>query len=170
MLSPTPQWSFLSSCLKTKSISSSSSSLQHSPWSGLETWRKSPLNENRFWGPKGPQTQPSWADTPINLSSASSLAELGALVLSTSDPLAKCNLSHLAYSRWRQHSLPLGACEPPSSPARPLKPQLVSFLNIWFLGLLGFTAFQFLNSDGGYVIIILNWVWVLFIVCIASLF
>lgn len=152
MLSPTPQWSFLSSCLKTKSLSSSSSSssLQHSRWSGLETWRKSPLNENRFWGPKGPQTQPSSADIPINLSSASSLAELGALVLSTSDPLAKCHLSHLAYSRWRQHNLPLGACEPPSSPARPLKPQLVSFSNIWFLKLLGFTAFQFLNTYGGY--------------------
>ncbi|KAK9922700.1 hypothetical protein M0R45_031152 [Rubus argutus] len=28
-------------------------------------------------------------------------------------------------TKWRQHKLPLGACEPPSSPARPLKPQLV---------------------------------------------
>ncbi|PRQ50073.1 putative Ferritin-like superfamily [Rosa chinensis] len=124
MLSPpscSSHAALLSSCLRTKSLSSSC--MQPSPWSGLETWRNSPLNENRCWGPKGPQTIGN-ADTPP-VSSASSLAELGALVLSTSDPLAKSNLSHIAYFTWRQHNLPLGACQPPPRPARPLKPQLV---------------------------------------------
>lgn len=125
MLSPTFQApSFSSSC--------SSSCLQYSPWSGLQTWRECPLNENRWWGTKGPQPQPlqslpSSIDKHYNqmVSSASSLAELGALVLSTSDPLAKSRISHLAYSRWRHHRLPLGASDPPPPPARPFKPQLV---------------------------------------------
>ncbi|XP_004303164.1 PREDICTED: uncharacterized protein LOC101302178 [Fragaria vesca subsp. vesca] len=118
MLSPAPH------CLTIKSFSSSQ---HHSPWSGLETWRNSPLNDNRCWGPKGPQTHPSslHPDAPMLPSSASSLAELGALVLSTPDPLAKSHLSHLAFSTWRQRNLPLGSCPPPPRPARPLKPQLV---------------------------------------------
>ncbi|KAM1114211.1 uncharacterized protein LOC126583991 [Malus sylvestris] len=126
MLSPTFQASSFSS-------SSSSSCLQYSPWSGLQTWRECPLNENRWWGTKGPQpqplqSQPSSIDKHYSqmVSSASSLAELGALVLSTSDPLAKSRISHLAYSRWRHDRLPLGASDPPPPPARPFKPQLVS--------------------------------------------
>ncbi|XP_021828651.1 uncharacterized protein LOC110769060 [Prunus avium] len=139
MLSPTLQRSLCSHapilfCLKINFFSSSSSSsLQCSPWTGLQTWRESPLNENRFWGPKGPKPQPLQSqpsslnsdDSPM-VSSASSLAELGALVLSTSDPLAKSKLSHLAFSRWHLENLPIGSCEPPPRPARPLKPQLVS--------------------------------------------
>lgn len=58
---------------------------------------------------------------------ASSLAELGTLVLSTSDTLKKSKLSHLAYSRWRQDLLPVGASGPPPRPARPPKPELVWF-------------------------------------------
>ncbi|XP_062152808.1 uncharacterized protein LOC133861111 isoform X3 [Alnus glutinosa] len=112
--------------------SSSSCSLQYSPWSGLQAWRESPLNENRIWGPNGPEPlvlqSPSSVidngDSPIE--SASSLAELGALVLSTGDPLTKSRLSHLAYSRWRREKLPLGVVsDPPSRPARPPKPELV---------------------------------------------
>lgn len=116
---------------KPKSFSSSSSA-QYSPWSGLQSWRESPLNEDRFWGPNGPeplhvQSQP-WEIDAYNssaVSSASSLAELGALVLSTTCPLAKSRLSHLAFSKWRLENLPLGVCEPPSHPARPPKPELV---------------------------------------------
>ncbi|WCJ30928.1 hypothetical protein M5689_012449 [Euphorbia peplus] len=110
------------------SSSSSSSSSSCSPWSGLGSWRDSPLNENRFWGPKGPQPPPiSSSDAnDYKLTSASSLAELGSLVLSTSDPLTKSKLSHLAFSKWRNQKLPIGSCLPPSKPARPIKPQLVS--------------------------------------------
>lgn len=57
---------------------------------------------------------------------ASSLAEMGSLVLSTSDPLTKSKLSHLAYSRWRTEHLPIGDSQAPDRPARPAKPQLVS--------------------------------------------
>ncbi|XP_021280727.1 uncharacterized protein LOC110414001 [Herrania umbratica] len=118
----------------TKLLFSSSSSSQFSQWSGLQSWRESPLNEDRFWGPNGPrpllQSQYSSkdADTPNSPLEAtgSSLAELGALVLSTADPLTKSKLSHLAFSRWRNENLPIGVCQPPSRPARPPKPQLVS--------------------------------------------
>ncbi|KAF4354347.1 uncharacterized protein LOC115701060 [Cannabis sativa] len=143
MLLPSLQCSFntLGPCLtlktKIKCFSSSSSSLQYTPWSGLQTWRDSPVNEDRSWGPNGPQPQPlplhsqpstpdSSCDFHILASSASSLAELGALVLSTSDPLTKSRLSHLAYTRWRHENLPIGVAEPPSRPARPPKPELVS--------------------------------------------
>uniref|UniRef100_A0A7N2MBY1 Ferritin-like superfamily n=1 Tax=Quercus lobata TaxID=97700 RepID=A0A7N2MBY1_QUELO len=131
MLSPTLQWSFSASLppLNFKPCSS----LQYSPWPGLQAWRESPLNENRIWGPNGPQSlvlqSPSSAvdNCDSSIGSASSLAELGALVLSTSDPLTKSKLSHLAYSRWRRENLPLGlVSDPPSRPARPLKPELVS--------------------------------------------
>ncbi|KAA8526311.1 hypothetical protein F0562_008486 [Nyssa sinensis] len=53
------------------------------------------------------------------MASAPSLAELGTLVLSTGDPLTKSKLSHLAYSRWRQENLPIGASEPPGRPCSP---------------------------------------------------
>lgn len=110
-------------------ISSFSSSSQFSVWSGLQNWRNNPLNENRFWGPNGPEPlqNSSTCDTHTNTSigCASSLAELGAIVLSTPDPLSKSLLSHLAFSKWRNLNLPIGVCSPPSRPARPPKPQLV---------------------------------------------
>ncbi|GAV60137.1 DUF455 domain-containing protein [Cephalotus follicularis] len=113
--------------LKTKPFSS-----QNTLWSGLQYWRDSPLNEHRFWGPNGPepllQSQPSSTDTNgnnVRMESASSLAELGALVLSTSDPLTKSKLSHFAFSKWCNHKLPVGVFDPPSRPARPPKPLLV---------------------------------------------
>lgn len=132
MLSPTlltfsslPRFHF-----KTKSFSSSSSA-EFSPWSGLQAWRESPLNENRLWGPNGPEPPPppsppfSSFINDYGLGFASSLAELGALILSTSDPLTKSKLSHFAFSRWRNEKLPIGACAPPAKPARPSKPELV---------------------------------------------
>ncbi|XP_058753540.1 uncharacterized protein LOC131626723, partial [Vicia villosa] len=99
---------------------------QHSPWSGLHSWRHSPLNENRNWGPHGPHPapEPDLNDSPFG--EASSLAEFGSIVLSTTDPLTKSHLSHLAYSLWRRHNLPIGLSDPPSRPARPEKPLLVS--------------------------------------------
>ncbi|KAK7830462.1 hypothetical protein CFP56_028150 [Quercus suber] len=90
------------------------SSLQYSPWSGLQAWRESPLNKNRIWGPNGPQSLVV-DNCDSSIGSASSLAELGALVLSTSDPLTKSKLSHLAYSRWRRENLPLGSVSDPPS-------------------------------------------------------
>ncbi|XP_023752273.1 uncharacterized protein LOC111900619 [Lactuca sativa] len=101
---------------------------QHPLWPGLQSWRDSSLNHNRFWGPSGPEPE-----TPIGpnyqnsqLDSATSLAEMGAMILSTSDPITKSRLSHLAYSKWRRDRLPIGASQPPDRPARPSKPQLVS--------------------------------------------
>lgn len=114
---------------------SSSSTNQHKLWSGLENWRKSPVNDRRLWGPNGPvlPSSDSISDDFSGLvSSATSLADLGALVLSTSDPLSKSHISHLAFSRWRNENsnLPVGSISNlPSSPARPPKPELVRFLN-----------------------------------------
>ncbi|KAL8229595.1 hypothetical protein R6Q57_014495 [Mikania cordata] len=53
---------------KLKPLSSSySSHQQHHPlWSGLQSWRDSSLNHNRFWGPSGPEPEPPMSH-PINL-------------------------------------------------------------------------------------------------------
>lgn len=120
-----------------KLISSSSTSppysnqaalLHHQCWSGLDNWRNSPLNKNRSWGPNGPQAPvlPDETRESVDLCSCSSLAEMGALVLSTADPLMKSKLSHLAFTRWFQEGLPTGVFQPPQKPARPVKPKLVS--------------------------------------------
>ncbi|CAN4117571.1 unnamed protein product [Withania somnifera] len=56
-----------------------------------------------------------------------SLAEMGAVVLCTSDPLVNSKLTHLSYCRLRQEGLPVGSFEPTVRPARPSKlPQLVT--------------------------------------------
>ncbi|XP_057455579.1 uncharacterized protein LOC130746850 [Lotus japonicus] len=102
------------------------SSSKVSPWPGLCSWRESPLNENRNWGPNGPQPEPESEPIHSPFGQASSLAELGSIVLSTADPLTKSRLSHMAYSLWRRRNLPVGRSDPPSRPARPEKPQLVS--------------------------------------------
>ncbi|KAL9322400.1 hypothetical protein ACSQ67_010453 [Phaseolus vulgaris] len=113
--------SLSASQLKPRFFSSSSSSSSSScgvkvwPWRGLDEWRESHLNENRKWGENGPEPQPLFRDS-TQLGQASSLAELGSIVLSTSDPLAKSQLSHMAYSMWRRHNLPLGISIPPLSP------------------------------------------------------
>lgn len=105
-----------------------SSSSAHCQWSGFQSWRQSSINQNRRWGSDGPE--------PISLEPAphhdnsttpiSSLAQWGALVLSTNDPLSKAKLSHFAYSQWRSGNLPVGVSQPPDRPARPPKPLLVS--------------------------------------------
>ncbi|KAI4333878.1 hypothetical protein L6164_018633 [Bauhinia variegata] len=114
----------------SSSPSPASSSFQYSAWSGLQAWRENPLDENRNWGPNGPEPLPLFLSTTSAIETAieqaSSLAELGSLVLSTADPLAKAHLSHLAYSMWRCCNLPLGKSRPPARPARPAKPKLVS--------------------------------------------
>lgn len=109
--------------------SSSSSATKYPQWSGLQNWRQSAVNENRFWGSKGPEppVRPLNSEDKDKLGSASSLAEMGAIVLSTPDPITKSNLSHLAYSTWRLNHLPVGVSQPPGRPARPPKPDLVSF-------------------------------------------
>ncbi|XP_054794476.1 uncharacterized protein LOC129299984 isoform X1 [Prosopis cineraria] len=140
MFSSLSRWSSCShiatSHFKPRSFSSpssfASSSFHFSPWPGLQAWRRSPLNENRNWGPNGPEPQllstalVSDNALDVRIGEASSLAELGSLVLSTGDPLTKSQLSHLAYSRWRRENLPLGLSTPPTRPARPVKPKLVS--------------------------------------------
>ena len=93
----------------------------HPQWSGLQNWRDGPLNHNRFWGSTGPHPPPPLAvelgDGPIG--SGCSLAEMGAVVLNTSDPLTKSKLSHMAYSRWRQQILPIGVSQPPPQTRSP---------------------------------------------------
>ncbi|KAG2320213.1 hypothetical protein Bca4012_053487 [Brassica carinata] len=126
--------SFPTTSLSSRSltISSSSPTQQHKLWSGLDNWRNSPINDRRIWGPNGPLL-PSSCDSISSssfhglVSAAPSLADLGALVLSTSDPLSKSHISHLAFSRWRsENNLPVGSISHlPSSPARPPKPLLV---------------------------------------------
>ncbi|CAN1194715.1 Uncharacterized protein HI_0077 [Linum perenne] len=116
--------------------SSHFSAADFSPWSGLNSWRQAPLNEDRFWGSNGPQPSSSDASgasdaaatSSQTLAAASSLSELGAIVLSTADPLTKSDLSHRAFSRWRNEarSLPIGRHTPPEFPARPAQPELVS--------------------------------------------
>lgn len=129
LLSPSTShtlWHCSHRSLKLRCFSSLSSSCV-TPWSGLQSWRDSPLNGNRKWGPLGPQPEHDLHDdSPFG--QASSLAEFGSIVLSTADPLAKSRLSHLAYSLWRRRNLPLGISDPPSRPARPEKPQLVRSL------------------------------------------
>lgn len=103
--------------------------LQHQlQWSGLHNWRRSPLNRDREWGPNGPIHEHNEIEDTTSspdFCSCSSLAEMAGVVLSTSDPLAKAKLSHAAYAKWRREGLPIGLSDPPSSPARPAKPQLV---------------------------------------------
>ncbi|KAK3012376.1 hypothetical protein RJ639_012733, partial [Escallonia herrerae] len=86
--------------------SSPSSSLQHPQWPGLQNWRRNQLNQKRFWGPNGPtETSIESNDDDdddacaVALMGSRSLAEMGALVLSTPDPLTKSKLSHMAFSR-----------------------------------------------------------------------
>ncbi|CAM8887762.1 unnamed protein product [Rhodiola kirilowii] len=101
LLTPSVPWltkSKSSHQLRCLTVSSSSSSIQYTPWSGLQSWRANPLNELRSWGPNGPQSQPFDPVAPLQV--ASSLAELGAIVLSTSDPFEKSRLSHFAYSQF----------------------------------------------------------------------
>ncbi|KAL7104020.1 hypothetical protein ACP275_08G218000 [Erythranthe tilingii] len=104
----------------------------HPQWSGLDRWRRSPLNRDRCWGPNGPiEEKPCEIElrpttSPPSFSSCSSLAEMGGVVLSSADPLTKAKLTHFAYTKWRLGDLPVGFSHPPSRPARPPKPQLVS--------------------------------------------
>ncbi|CAL5200340.1 unnamed protein product [Lathyrus oleraceus] len=125
LLSPSPLNFSHRSLNHTKCFSSLSSSTV-SPWSGLHSWRHTPLNENRNWGPLGPHPAPEADLNDSPFGEASSLAEFGSVVLSTTNPLTKSHLSHVAYSLWRRHNLPIGLSDPPSRPARPEKPILVS--------------------------------------------
>ncbi|KAH7422973.1 hypothetical protein KP509_12G033700 [Ceratopteris richardii] len=97
-------------------------------WEGLQAWRSSSVDERRFWGPKNTCIQPSTFTTspPLNGSNCpSTLAEWGALVLSTSDPHLKASITHHAFRLWSNHQLSLGTANAPDRPARPEKPILV---------------------------------------------
>ncbi|MQL69419.1 hypothetical protein Taro_001667 [Colocasia esculenta] len=108
------------------------------PWFGLHSWRESPLNENRTWGADGPQHSPpdpsssnaTYGSGDPALDAVSSLAEFGALVLSTPDPMAKARVSHVAFARWLRRKVPVGEFRPPDRPARPSKPPLVSMRDV----------------------------------------
>ncbi|VAH74528.1 unnamed protein product [Triticum turgidum subsp. durum] len=100
------------------------------PWPGLHTWRRAPPSDLRSWGPNGPcvpNTDKAGApEAGAGVGDGSSLAEMGALVLSTADPLAKAHLTHAAFSRWAAGGLPVGLARAPDHPARPEKPLAVN--------------------------------------------
>ena len=54
-----------------------------------------------------------------------SLAECGRMVLLTSDPKTKAELTHSIFKLWAEGKLPLGTASAPDQPARPSKPELV---------------------------------------------
>ena len=66
-------------------------------------------------------------ENSVTRGGASSLAEWGALVLRTADPVEKAVFTHHAYLLWSDGEIPLGVAQPPESPARPEKPELVSY-------------------------------------------
>ena len=105
------------------------------PWPGLHAWRGAPPSDLRTWGPNGPcasDADEAAGGPPEADAGGSSLAEMGALVLSTADPLAKARLTHAAFSRWAA-GLPVGQAAAPEHPARPDKPLVVSaLLPPWF--------------------------------------
>ncbi|XP_047055349.1 uncharacterized protein HI_0077-like [Lolium rigidum] len=98
------------------------------PWPGLHAWRRAPPSELRTWGPNGPCVPDAVTANPPEAGPAagSSLAEMGALVLSTADPLAKTQLTHAAFSQWASGGLPVGLARAPDHPARPDKPLVVT--------------------------------------------
>ncbi|KAG8045679.1 hypothetical protein GUJ93_ZPchr0008g12055 [Zizania palustris] len=115
---PTPRHLFV-----TAACVSASSPL---PWPGLHAWRRAPPSDLRSWGPHGPCDSPDADEAgSAEASATSSLAEMGALVLATADPLAKARLTHAAFSRWVS-GLPVGLAGAPDHPARPDKPIVVT--------------------------------------------
>nr|CAB3475778.1 unnamed protein product [Digitaria exilis] len=98
------------------------------PWPGLHAWRQAPPSDLRTWGPNGPcasNADEAAGAPPEADADGSSLAEMGALVLSTADPLAKARLTHAAFCRWAA-GLPVGQATTPDHPARPDKPLVVT--------------------------------------------
>jgi hypothetical protein len=93
--------------------------------------RLAPPSDLRTWGPNSPcasDVDEPAADDDV----ASSLLEMGALVLSTADPLTKARRTHAAFSRWAV-GLPVGQATAPLPPqaqgpprrARALRPPVV---------------------------------------------
>ncbi|MCO5582653.1 hypothetical protein L7F22_036551 [Adiantum nelumboides] len=104
-------------------------------WEGLQAWRLSSVDERRVWGPKNTSKEPppivtsslvhiGDSNASLNSKYPSCLAEWGALVLNTSDPLLKASITHHAFRLWSNHQLPLGVANAPNRPARPEKPPL----------------------------------------------
>ncbi|PWZ34373.1 hypothetical protein Zm00014a_029889 [Zea mays] len=78
--------------------------------------RLAPPSDLRTWGPNSPcasDVDEPAADDDV----ASSLLEMGALVLSTADPLTKARRTHAAFSRWAV-GLPVGQATAPYHPKR----------------------------------------------------
>eukprot|EP01018_Ginkgo_biloba_P015835 Gb_22758 [translate_table: standard] len=120
-----PSFSLYSSSSSNTNTNTNACSSTASEWQGLATWRTSPVNENRRWGLCGPDAADKSTTIPEEISgNVYSLAEWGALVLSTADPARKACLSHHAYKQWCQQKLPLGVVKAPDGPARPNKPIL----------------------------------------------
>jgi hypothetical protein len=77
-----------------------------------------PPSDLRTWGPNSPcasDVDEPAADDDV----ASSLLEMGALVLSTADPLTKARRTHATFSRWAV-GLPVGQATAPYHLDEPL--------------------------------------------------
>ncbi|PWZ33317.1 hypothetical protein Zm00014a_000502 [Zea mays] len=107
------------------SAAASAAAVSPLPWPGLSAWRRAPPSDLRTWGPNGPCASDDVDEPAADAGAASSLAEMGALVLSTADPLAKARRTHAAFSRWAA-GLPVGQATAPDHPARPDKPLVVT--------------------------------------------
>ncbi|GMH43850.1 hypothetical protein BSKO_11784 [Bryopsis sp. KO-2023] len=100
-------------------------------WPDLNHWRQAPIDEKRGWGNTGPSDNippPPCSEEflPDLQSLPGSLAECGALVLNTGDPMRKAAISHMAWTAVRQGRLvSIGTAGAPPRPARPPKPELV---------------------------------------------
>lgn len=102
-------------------------------WPGLQTYRKLPVDKGRIWGEHGPQqedvVQSARRDDGDDADPSClpmSLAQWGAKVLSTADPVDKAVMTHRAWSLWNQGRLQLGSASAPDRPARPAEPPLVA--------------------------------------------
>jgi len=97
-------------------------------WDGLRVWRNG-VSDGHAWSSSGEGKPCRAADgdaSHVTELLPDTLAGCGRVVLNTADPGLKMALTHAAFTRWCQGTLPLGTAEAPASPARPAKPELVS--------------------------------------------
>ncbi len=100
-------------------------------WPGLSNYRTLPVDKGRLWGDQGPQEGgPScieWMGDGAATVQPATLAQWGARVLNTADPVAKAVLTHRAWTLWNEGgTMELGTSEAPARPARPATPPLVA--------------------------------------------
>lgn len=97
-------------------------------WKDLQRWRCQGVERRRSWRqfvPVGDLPSPGAFLGVCDSQLPCTLAEAGRLVLSTADPLLKCELTHAAFALWSRGGMPVGVAEAPARPARPARPRTV---------------------------------------------